>query len=133
MMCCRSHFNAKELIELIAEQQKLILIADLSELGWSVVAQYNAEELADDSENETKNWQMIMKTSSRCQAFNACSTRRLCIGAQADLPGPCTRMSPALDRVRLQNLQWRYRELILMLLLIAHIKFSESSDGWYYR
>ena len=39
---------------MIAEQQKLILIADRSELGPSVVAEYNNEELADDSKNEKR-------------------------------------------------------------------------------
>ena len=40
--------------ELIAERQKLIRIADRSELGWSVVVEYTADELADDSEDEKR-------------------------------------------------------------------------------
>ena len=37
-----------------AEWQKLIRIADRPELGWSVVAEYNGEDLADDSEDEKR-------------------------------------------------------------------------------
>ena len=40
--------------ELIAVQQKLIRIADSSELGWSVVAECNAEELAGDFKDERR-------------------------------------------------------------------------------
>ena len=39
---------------MIAERQKLIHNADWSELGWSVVAEYNAEELAEDSKDEKR-------------------------------------------------------------------------------
>ena len=39
---------------MIAERQKLIRIAERSELGWSVVAEYNADELADDSKDEKR-------------------------------------------------------------------------------
>ena len=38
----------------IAERQKLIKIADRSELGWAVVAEYTADELADDSDDEKR-------------------------------------------------------------------------------
>ena len=38
--------------KLIAERQKLIRIADRSELGWGVVAEYTADELAEDSDDE---------------------------------------------------------------------------------
>ena len=37
---------------LIAYRQKLICIADWSELGWSVVAEYTTDELADNSEDK---------------------------------------------------------------------------------
>ena len=37
---------------LLAERQKLIKIADRSVNGWSVVAEYTADELADDSDDE---------------------------------------------------------------------------------
>ena len=33
--------------KLIAERQKLIKIADRSELGWAVVSEYTADELSD--------------------------------------------------------------------------------------
>ena len=40
--------------KLLAEKQKLIRIADRSELGWGVVAEYTADELADDSDDEKR-------------------------------------------------------------------------------
>ena len=40
--------------EIIGERQKLIKIADRSELGWGVVAEYMADELADDSDDEKR-------------------------------------------------------------------------------
>ena len=39
---------------LLAERQKLIKIADRSENGWGVVAEYTADELADDSDDEKR-------------------------------------------------------------------------------
>ena len=39
---------------LLAERQKLIKIADRSELGWAVVSEYTADELADDSDDEKR-------------------------------------------------------------------------------
>lgn len=38
----------------LSERQKLIKIADCSTNGWSVVAEYTADELADDSEGEKR-------------------------------------------------------------------------------
>ena len=40
--------------KLIAERQKLIKIADRSDLGWAVVAEYTADELAEDSDDEKR-------------------------------------------------------------------------------
>ena len=40
--------------EAIAERQKLIKIADRSELGWAVVNEYTADELADNSDDEKR-------------------------------------------------------------------------------
>ena len=40
--------------QLLAERQKLIKIADRSENGWGVVAEYTADELADDSDDEKR-------------------------------------------------------------------------------
>ena len=39
-------------MKLLAERQELIKIADRSEYGWGVVAEYTANELADDSDDE---------------------------------------------------------------------------------
>ena len=44
----------KEGRRIIAERQKLIKIADRSELGWAVVSKYTADELADDSDDEKR-------------------------------------------------------------------------------
>nr|XP_034311779.1 uncharacterized protein LOC117684306 [Crassostrea gigas] len=41
-------------IELLNERQKLIKIADSSPLGWKVVAEYQANPIADDSEDEKR-------------------------------------------------------------------------------
>ena len=50
--------RAQEALEkgtrLLAERQKLIKIADRSANGWGVVAEYTADELADDSEDEKR-------------------------------------------------------------------------------
>ena len=50
--------RAKEALEkgarLLTERQKLIKIADRSENGWGVVAEYTADELADDSDDEKR-------------------------------------------------------------------------------
>ena len=40
--------------EAIAERQNLIKIADQSELGWAVVNEYTADELADNSDDEKR-------------------------------------------------------------------------------
>ena len=40
--------------KLLAERQKLIKIADCSEFGWGVVAEYTADELAEDSDDEKR-------------------------------------------------------------------------------
>ena len=40
--------------KLLAERQKLIRIADRSDHGWGVVAEYTADELADDSGDEKR-------------------------------------------------------------------------------
>ncbi len=40
--------------KLLAERQKLIRIVGRSELGWSVVTKYTADELADDSDDEKR-------------------------------------------------------------------------------
>ena len=40
--------------KLLAERQKLIKVADQSDLGWAVVAEYTADELAEDSDNEKR-------------------------------------------------------------------------------
>ena len=40
--------------EFTAEQQKLISVGYNSELGWSIVAKYIAEELTDDSEDNKR-------------------------------------------------------------------------------
>ena len=41
-------------MELLAARQKLIKIADHSEFGWRVVAEYEADELTSDSDAEKK-------------------------------------------------------------------------------
>ena len=48
----RAYKSVKRGRHLIAERQKLIHIANHSELGWSMVAEYTADELADNSEDE---------------------------------------------------------------------------------
>ena len=50
--------NAKQALQegedLITQRQKLIKVADRSELGWAVVAEYQADELGDNSDDERK-------------------------------------------------------------------------------
>ena len=50
----RAHKAIKRGRQLIAERQKLIRIADRSDLGWSVVSEYTVDELAEDSEDEKR-------------------------------------------------------------------------------
>ena len=50
--------------KLIAERQKLIKIADHSELDWAVVSEYTADELADDS-NDEKRLEKAEKSAER--------------------------------------------------------------------
>ena len=50
-------------IELLTERQKLIKIADSSPIGWKVVAEYEANPIADDSDDEKKIW----KAQSRAE------------------------------------------------------------------
>ena len=60
--------TAKERItegmELLRNRQKLIKLADSSEAGWRVVAEYTANPLADDSEDEKR----IYKAQSRAES-----------------------------------------------------------------
>ena len=48
----RSHLE--EGLQMIAERQKLIKLADRSEFGWGLVAEYTADELAYNSDDEKK-------------------------------------------------------------------------------
>ena len=50
----RARTALKEGETLLAERQKLIKIADRSSNGWSVVAEYTADELAEDTEDEKR-------------------------------------------------------------------------------
>ena len=50
--------------KLLAEHQKLIKIADRSDLGWAVVSEYTANELAEDSDDE-KRLEKAEKTAER--------------------------------------------------------------------
>ena len=40
--------------QLMAQRQKLIKVADRLELGWAVVAEYQADDLAENSDDERK-------------------------------------------------------------------------------
>ena len=51
----RAPKNAAESIELVEQRQKLIRMADTSELGWRIGEEYKANPLAVDSE-DTKNF-----------------------------------------------------------------------------
>ncbi|CAG2189976.1 unnamed protein product [Mytilus edulis] len=50
-------------IELVKERQKLIKMADFSELGWKVVSEYVTNTIADDSEDEKK----IIRAQNRAE------------------------------------------------------------------
>ena len=50
----RAHKAIERGRKLLAERQKLIRIADRSELAWSVVSEYTADELADDLDDEKR-------------------------------------------------------------------------------
>ena len=50
----RAKKSLKEGLALLCERQKLIKLADRSEHGWGVVAEYTADELAEDSDDEKR-------------------------------------------------------------------------------
>lgn len=67
--------RAQEALEkgawLLSERQKLIKIADRSANGWGVVAEYTADELADDSEGE-KRIEKAEKAAERKAGLKKC-------------------------------------------------------------
>ena len=46
--------NLEQGLALLSERQKLIILADRSEHGWGVVAEYTADQLAEDSDDEKR-------------------------------------------------------------------------------
>ena len=61
-------FSAKTLI---AHRQKLIRLADLSELGWRVVSEYEANPLASDSEDEKRIYRAEARANRRLKTERA--------------------------------------------------------------
>ena len=49
-----AHKKVSEGIELLSHRQKLVKLADSSEQGWKVVQEYEANPLAEDSDDEKK-------------------------------------------------------------------------------
>ncbi len=66
----------KKAKEALAHRQKLIHLADRSELVWAVVEEYEADELADDSDDEKKIYRAEMRAERK--AKNRKSRRRRC-------------------------------------------------------
>lgn len=67
--------SAKEKIsagmELIKNRQKLIKIADSSEVGWRVVAEYTSNPLADDSDDEKRIYKAQVRADSKIKKEKA--------------------------------------------------------------
>ena len=63
-------------MELLAERQKLIKIADRSEFGWGVVVEYTADKLADGSDDE-KCLEKAEKAAERKAAKQRTKKRRV--------------------------------------------------------
>lgn len=52
-------------IELVKNRQKVIKLADSSQLGWKVVQEYQANPIADDSEDEKKMYRAQMRAERK--------------------------------------------------------------------
>jgi hypothetical protein len=57
----RAHEGIDEAVDLLGHRNKLIKLADMSDSGWAVVNEYEAHQLADDSEDEKR----ILKAEAR--------------------------------------------------------------------
>ena len=78
---------------LIAERQKLICVADCSELGWIVVSEYTVDELADDSEDEKR-----LEKAERLVEKKAAKHRKKCMEPPSIKQG--ARLVPATAAAR---------------------------------
>ena len=73
----------------IAERQKLIKLADRSDFGWSVVTEYTADELADNSEDEKR----IEKAEKAAEKKSV--KRRKIAGRPTPAKQPCSVATPS--------------------------------------
>ena len=60
LQCAQTKIN--EGMDIVSHRQKLIKLADSSKHGWKIVEQYEAHQLADDSDDEKR----IHKAEARC-------------------------------------------------------------------
>ena len=82
--------------QMIAERQKLIRIADRSELGWSVVTEYTADELAEDSDDEKRlekaersaERKVAKRKKKRVEPSSVRRNQRVVPSAATTMPGP---------------------------------------------
>ena len=81
--------RAKEAVEegrqALANRQKLILLADRSEFGWDVARKYEADELAEDSEDEKK-IRKVEKEAQKDAERRAASRRKATRGGKRPTP-----------------------------------------------
>jgi hypothetical protein len=63
-------------MSLLNYRQKIIKIADSSDLGWRVVQEYEANPLADDSEDEEKLFKAESRAERKVKAEKSKKTKR---------------------------------------------------------
>ena len=63
--------------ELIAQRQKLIRIADISDHGWATVEEYVDDELADNSEDEKRLFKADVQTAKRLKTSKEKAKKQL--------------------------------------------------------
>ena len=81
-----------------------IRIADRSELGWSVVAEYNAEELADHSEGETR-----LQNAAQSAEMKAAKRKKKCAEQAVVLRGARFVSNPATGSTASSGMQTGYQ------------------------
>ena len=72
-----AHRKISEGIDILLHRQKLVKLADSSEHGWKVVQEYEANPLADDSEDEKKIYRAKMKAERKVKQDRRFRGRRI--------------------------------------------------------
>ena len=71
-----AHRKISEGIDILSHHQKLVKLADSSEHGWKIVQEYEAQPLAEDSDDEKKIYRAQMKAERKANQERRNRTRR---------------------------------------------------------